>query len=58
MSLDGMLGGMAGILERFIGEDTGLRMSLDEAGGGILADPGQLQQVVMNTAAAPGLPLT
>jgi len=38
------------MLKRIIGEDTEFRATLDPAAGSIKADPGQLEQVIMNLA--------
>ncbi len=38
------------LLQRLIGEDIELRLELEEGAGRIKADPGQMQQVIMNLA--------
>ncbi|MBI5479119.1 MAG: response regulator [Deltaproteobacteria bacterium] len=50
LSLNGVVGGMQGLLRRLIGEDVELRMGLAPDLGNTLADPGQIEQVVMNLA--------
>jgi len=45
-----LAGNMASMLRRLIGEDVQLELRLDPAAGRVSADPGQLEQVVMNLA--------
>ncbi len=40
--------GMEKLLRRLLGEDLELRIDLDPAVGTVMADPGQLEQIVMN----------
>jgi PAS domain S-box-containing protein len=49
--LNDVVTGMAELLRRLIGEDVELRAELDPRAGDIRADPGQLEQVLMNLAA-------
>ncbi|MBX3411360.1 MAG: response regulator [Pirellulales bacterium] len=50
VDLNGVAQGIHGMLQRVIGEDVSLALSLDNAALSILADPGQLEQVLMNLA--------
>jgi two-component system, cell cycle sensor histidine kinase and response regulator CckA len=43
-----LVGNLATMLHRLIGEDIQLELQLDPAAGRVSADPGQLEQVVMN----------
>jgi PAS domain S-box-containing protein len=43
-----LVGNLATMLRRLIGEDVQLELRLDPAAGRVSADPGQLEQVVMN----------
>ena len=43
-----LVGNLATMLHRLIGEDVQLELRLDPAAGRVSADPGQLEQVVMN----------
>ena len=43
-----LVGNLATMLRRLIGEDIQLELRLDPAAGRVSADPGQLEQVVMN----------
>ncbi len=43
-----LVGNLATMLHRLIGEDIQLELRLDPAAGRVSADPGQLEQVVMN----------
>ena len=42
--------GMLGMLKRLVGEDVLLDVSCDESGPKVFADPGQIEQVVLNLA--------
>ena len=48
MRLDETVRGMEGMLRRLIGEDIALRVESAETPLGVMADPGQVEQVVMN----------
>jgi CheY-like chemotaxis protein len=50
LSLSRMVLGMRGMLQRLLGEDIDLDVVATEAGASVLADPGQIEQVVMNLA--------
>jgi PAS domain S-box-containing protein len=50
LDLNRLLGGMEPMLRRLIGEDIELRFSTGREIGQVHADPGQLEQVVMNLA--------
>ena len=43
-----LVGNLATMLRRLIGEDVQLELRLDPDAGRVSADPGQLEQVVMN----------
>ena len=45
-----VLGGVGNMLTRLIGEDVKLKLDLEPGAGCVRADPGQLEQVVMNLA--------
>jgi PAS domain S-box-containing protein len=45
-----LVGNLATMLRRLIGEDIQLELRLDPATGRVSADPGQLEQVIMNLA--------
>ncbi len=45
-----LVGNLATMLQRLIGEDIHLELRLDAAAGRVSADPGQLEQVLMNLA--------
>jgi two-component system cell cycle sensor histidine kinase/response regulator CckA len=51
MDLSVVVGGIASILERSLGEDVHLDLSLDPNLPPVNADPGQLEQVIINLAA-------
>jgi len=44
------VGDLSGMLRRLIGEDVDLRLELDARLPSIKADPGQIEQVIMNLA--------
>ncbi len=46
--LNALVGDLARMLGRLIGEDVDLRQELSEDLGQVLADPGQIEQVIMN----------
>jgi GAF domain-containing protein len=48
LNLNAVVDGLAPMLERLIGEDIELRTALDPALGAVKADPGQIEQVIMN----------
>jgi signal transduction histidine kinase/ActR/RegA family two-component response regulator len=48
MDINNVVGGLEKMLGRLIGEDVELAIALDPQVGAINADPGQLEQVVMN----------
>jgi two-component system, cell cycle sensor histidine kinase and response regulator CckA len=50
MNLNDQLPGIRKMLERLIGEDIELSLVLDPALGTVQADPGQIEQIVMNLA--------
>ncbi len=50
LELNDVVADMEKLLRRLIGEDVELLTELDPAAGRILADPGQLEQVLMNLA--------
>ena len=50
LELNGVVGGMDKMLRRLIGEDIELRAVLDPTLGQIKADPGQIEQVILNMA--------
>ncbi len=43
-----LIADFAGILQRIIGKDVELSVALDPAAGKVMADPGQIEQVIMN----------
>jgi PAS domain S-box-containing protein len=50
LDLNALVSNLAGMLRRLIGEDVEFRTVLTAAPGAVLADPGQLEQVIMNLA--------
>jgi two-component system, cell cycle sensor histidine kinase and response regulator CckA len=50
LNLNALMSDMEKMLPRLIGEDVQLNLALDPAGGQVKADPGQIEQVVMNLA--------
>jgi len=50
LELNLVVGGIEGMLRRLIGEDIHLTASLDPELGRVKADPGQIEQVIMNLA--------
>ncbi len=50
LDMNALVEDMKGLLERLIGEDVRLEVTLDPEAGNIRADPGQIGQVVMNLA--------
>jgi two-component system, cell cycle sensor histidine kinase and response regulator CckA len=48
LDLNAVIGGVEKMLRRLIGEDIALRVELDHHIGPVIADPGQLEQVIMN----------
>ncbi len=50
LDLNQVVAGMKTLLERVLGEDVDLIMDLDPAPGHVTADPGQLEQVILNMA--------
>ncbi|MEO6526480.1 MAG: two-component regulator propeller domain-containing protein [Gemmatimonadaceae bacterium] len=48
LSLNAMVGDVARMLRRTVGEDIALEIVLDPALGSVRADPGQIEQVVLN----------
>ncbi len=51
VSLNDIVGGMQKMLPRIIGEDIELALDLRPDAGSVRADPGQIEQVIMNLAA-------
>jgi two-component system, cell cycle sensor histidine kinase and response regulator CckA len=50
INLNGIVSGMRALLERVLGEDVDLIMDLDPSLGHVTADPGQIEQVIVNMA--------
>ncbi len=50
MSVNTVVDGMAPMVRRLIGEDVEVRIVLDPAAGCVLADAGQVEQVILNLA--------
>jgi PAS domain S-box-containing protein len=50
LDLNALVSGLDKMLRRVIGEDVELRTRLDPAAGAVSADPGQLEQVLVNLA--------
>ena len=50
MSANAVIEGMAPMLRRLIGEDVEVKIVLDPAAGCVLADAGQIEQVILNLA--------
>jgi PAS domain S-box-containing protein len=50
LDLNALVGDLAKMIRRLIGEDVDLTMTLDPALGSVEADPGQVEQVIMNLA--------
>jgi signal transduction histidine kinase len=48
LDLNGVLGELEGMLRRVIGEDIECELSLDPSLGRVMADAGQIQQIVLN----------
>jgi len=48
LDLNAVVGAMGGMLQRLLGEDIHLVAALDHTLGPVRADPGQLEQVIMN----------
>ena len=48
INLNSLLEDLTKMLKRMIGEDIQVRMMLDPNAGNIMADPGQIEQIVMN----------
>ncbi len=48
VAFGGVVGGLEKMLRRLIGEDIDLTIEADPGAGTVMADPGQLEQVVMN----------
>src|SRR5437016_12294714 len=48
LSMNDLVGDVDKMLRRLLGEDVDLRVSLASNAGNVRADPGQLQQVIMN----------
>jgi two-component system, cell cycle sensor histidine kinase and response regulator CckA len=51
LSLNDVVGGMAGLLKRLVGEDVVIEVSTDPGLWAVRADAGQVEQVIMNLAA-------
>jgi signal transduction histidine kinase len=51
LDLNAVVANLAGMLRRLIGEDIALVTALDQALGLVKADPGQIEQIVMNLVA-------
>ena len=50
IDLRDILSGMRTLLERVLGEDVDVLIDLDQAAGHVTADPGQIEQVILNMA--------
>ena len=50
INLNELLENLARMLRRVIGEDIQIKMHLEPSAGNIMADPGQIEQIVMNLA--------
>jgi two-component system cell cycle sensor histidine kinase/response regulator CckA len=50
IDLRDILSGMRTLLERVLGEDVDVLLDLDQAAGHVTADPGQIEQVILNMA--------
>jgi signal transduction histidine kinase len=50
LNLNAIIQGLAPMLERLIGEDIELQTALDPRAGSVMADAGQIEQVIMNLA--------
>jgi len=50
VALDDVVGGMERMLGRLLGEDIELVLTTDPSAGRVLADPSQIEQIVMNLA--------
>jgi two-component system cell cycle sensor histidine kinase/response regulator CckA len=50
LDLNGVVGTLEKMLQRLLGEDVKLELSLASALGAVRADPGQIEQVIMNLA--------
>jgi PAS domain S-box-containing protein len=50
IELNGVVANLERMLKRLLGEDVSILLSLDPASGQIRADPGQIEQVIMNLA--------
>jgi signal transduction histidine kinase/ActR/RegA family two-component response regulator len=50
LSLNDTIGEVEPMLSRLLGDDVSVHVELDPAAGTVLADPGQIQQVLMNLA--------
>ncbi len=48
VALDGLVANMEDMLRRLLGEDIVLKTSLQAEGGHLMADPGQIEQVLLN----------
>ena len=50
LDLNKLVGGLSTMLQRLLGEDVDLRLVLPSDVGRVNADPGQIEQVLMNLA--------
>jgi two-component system cell cycle sensor histidine kinase/response regulator CckA len=50
ISANAVIEGMAPMVRRLIGEDVTVNIVLDPAAGNVMADPGQVEQVILNLA--------
>ena len=50
LDLNGLVKNLSKMLRRLIGEDIALELHLDPGAGSVKADPGQLEQVILNLA--------
>ncbi|MGA2477350.1 MAG: PAS domain S-box protein [Spirochaetia bacterium] len=50
LDLNGLVENLSKMLRRLIGEDIALELHLDPVAGSVKADPGQLEQVILNLA--------
>jgi len=50
INLNSLLDNLSKMIDRMIGEDIEIRMHLGRSAGNIMADPGQIEQIIMNLA--------
>jgi len=56
LDVNAVVANMDRMLRRLLGEDVELATSLDPAAGAVNADPGQLEQVLLNSPSTPATP--